>query len=614
MTLLQSVFGLVNAGLGMWAIFELISLIGVSFKGGSGEGAGGDSPKNPEPNHIKLKRFEPESITEGQTNEITLVADNLYYGIQSDMKFKVAATGSPSQIQIVEVKNITNKNAILVIHAPEGSKGTYKLVVEKEFQIGEGENTHSDRVIINRDSQIILNVLPKEEKIMSATITEIHENTFQKPTRGTKTESITIKGTNLMEGILIKISPQIRVEIDSYNQNKTEIGGTITIDSNAEPKKYDVYLQAGNTKLNSELKNGIEITGTSSGDVKITNVTYKYNGRYESDNKDQHNSHFLINFCINGSGFDKLDLNNTQITVDGICGIGKIRIESDKKIIITAILINPLITLDNNLDLKIELENGESINHTFTLEDNRTSNEIELDPSKYWIFGYGSLPWDSSDLGTYEREFKIGKLEGHHREYNQLSTVSRGCKEQPGVVLGTKEGGDCVGIVFPLNTKDDFDNFVIREGVKSRNYLLKNNIEDNLNIYIQDQNSVKKVKSKVYVVLSNDKSENYIGELPLSERAMKAIESSKYIEENPDKKPRNFRGTSVDYIKGNYDYYITKEKIMDRALIEMFEEIQKNMGSGDGRNKSEDPNPKEGERDPVVRDIEDESLALYGHE
>ncbi|MBX2807017.1 MAG: gamma-glutamylcyclotransferase [Cellvibrionaceae bacterium] len=65
-----------------------------------------------------------------------------------------------------------------------------------------------------------------------------------------------------------------------------------------------------------------------------------------------------------------------------------------------------------------------------------------------WVFGYGSLIW----LQNFEfDEKRKASLAGFHRDFCVLSFTYRGTRENPGLVLGLKQGGYCSGIAFRLS-------------------------------------------------------------------------------------------------------------------------------------------------------------------
>ncbi|WP_028357031.1 gamma-glutamylcyclotransferase [Brackiella oedipodis] len=65
-----------------------------------------------------------------------------------------------------------------------------------------------------------------------------------------------------------------------------------------------------------------------------------------------------------------------------------------------------------------------------------------------WVFGYGSLIWRPEF--DFE-ESHIATLQGYRRDLCLWSTVNRGTPDNPGLVFGLIEGGECQGKVFRLS-------------------------------------------------------------------------------------------------------------------------------------------------------------------
>ncbi|MCF8483188.1 MAG: gamma-glutamylcyclotransferase [Rhodospirillum sp.] len=63
----------------------------------------------------------------------------------------------------------------------------------------------------------------------------------------------------------------------------------------------------------------------------------------------------------------------------------------------------------------------------------------------FWVFGYGSLMWRP---GFPHEETQSALLRGYHRSMCILSIRYRGTPEQPGLVLGLEEGGECMGRAY----------------------------------------------------------------------------------------------------------------------------------------------------------------------
>ena len=64
-----------------------------------------------------------------------------------------------------------------------------------------------------------------------------------------------------------------------------------------------------------------------------------------------------------------------------------------------------------------------------------------------WVFGYGSLLWNPL-LDHDER--RPATLRGYHRRFCLWSTVGRGSRDCPGLVLGLDLGGSCHGLAYRL--------------------------------------------------------------------------------------------------------------------------------------------------------------------
>ena len=73
------------------------------------------------------------------------------------------------------------------------------------------------------------------------------------------------------------------------------------------------------------------------------------------------------------------------------------------------------------------------------------------DPRDFWVFGYGSLMWDP---GFPHVECRPARLDGYHRAFCIYSYRYRGTEARPGLVLGLKPGGTCLGRAFRVAGKD----------------------------------------------------------------------------------------------------------------------------------------------------------------
>ncbi|MGE0699953.1 MAG: gamma-glutamylcyclotransferase [Hyphomicrobiaceae bacterium] len=68
-----------------------------------------------------------------------------------------------------------------------------------------------------------------------------------------------------------------------------------------------------------------------------------------------------------------------------------------------------------------------------------------------WVFGYGSLMW-RPDFPFVERS--AATVAGYHRAFCIASTMHRGTRQRPGLVLGLDRGRACAGIAYRVAAKD----------------------------------------------------------------------------------------------------------------------------------------------------------------
>jgi cation transport protein ChaC len=68
-------------------------------------------------------------------------------------------------------------------------------------------------------------------------------------------------------------------------------------------------------------------------------------------------------------------------------------------------------------------------------------------PGDVWLFAYGSLIWNPTIEAAERRPARIA---GWHRAFCLSVMMGRGTVENPGLVLGLDEGGDCHGVAFRI--------------------------------------------------------------------------------------------------------------------------------------------------------------------
>ena len=117
---------------------------------------------------------------------------------------------------------------------------------------------------------------------------------------------------------------------------------------------------------------------------------------------------------------------------------------SDKPILSREALLNGdiarLVRSDQkNLRIMSDEERRELVQKTL----DSLGNETDL-----WVFGYGSLIWNPSLEFEEQRRCTI---QGFHRKFSFWTTLSRGSEEQPGLMVGLVEGGNCGGVAYRID-------------------------------------------------------------------------------------------------------------------------------------------------------------------
>jgi glutathione-specific gamma-glutamylcyclotransferase len=81
----------------------------------------------------------------------------------------------------------------------------------------------------------------------------------------------------------------------------------------------------------------------------------------------------------------------------------------------------------------------------------RTLDERPVEGDGVWIFGYGSLLWDSP-LVTSEQQ--VVTVTGWQRAFCLHAIMGRGSPERPGLTLALDVGGQCTGVAFHIDERD----------------------------------------------------------------------------------------------------------------------------------------------------------------
>lgn len=72
-------------------------------------------------------------------------------------------------------------------------------------------------------------------------------------------------------------------------------------------------------------------------------------------------------------------------------------------------------------------------------------------PGDVWVFGYGSLIWNSA-INSVER--RVTRIDGWHRSFCLSITALRATADRPGLMLALDRGGSCHGAAYRLAEDD----------------------------------------------------------------------------------------------------------------------------------------------------------------
>ena len=104
--------------------------------------------------------------------------------------------------------------------------------------------------------------------------------------------------------------------------------------------------------------------------------------------------------------------------------------------------IDALAAIDSpNLKLLTEADRVASLRKTLT---DRPHGDV-------WVFGYGSLIWNSA-IKSVER--RVARIDGWHRSFCLSITALRATADRPGLMLALDRGGSCQGAAYRLAEED----------------------------------------------------------------------------------------------------------------------------------------------------------------
>ncbi|MCJ0762650.1 gamma-glutamylcyclotransferase [Variovorax terrae] len=104
--------------------------------------------------------------------------------------------------------------------------------------------------------------------------------------------------------------------------------------------------------------------------------------------------------------------------------------------------IDALAAIDSpNLKLLTEADRAASLRETLAY---RPHGDV-------WVFGYGSLIWNSA-IKSVER--RVARIDGWHRSFCMSITALRATADRPGLMLALDRGGSCQGAAYRIAEED----------------------------------------------------------------------------------------------------------------------------------------------------------------
>jgi len=131
-----------------------------------------------------------------------------------------------------------------------------------------------------------------------------------------------------------------------------------------------------------------------------------------------------------------------------------------------------------------------------------------------WVFGYGSLMWESwhSSYGCIGTQ--RASLAGYRRDFNKASTERWGSPGQRGPTLGLSAKADakCEGLAFEFPDANENSVLDYLRGREGPSFALKE-----MDVELQDGRDI-----KAFVPVNDTARNTYIGDLDINERARMA--------------------------------------------------------------------------------------------
>jgi glutathione-specific gamma-glutamylcyclotransferase len=186
-----------------------------------------------------------------------------------------------------------------------------------------------------------------------------------------------------------------------------------------------------------------------------------------------------------------------------------------------------------------------------------------------WIFAYGSLIWNPE---FPVRRRSLARVYGFHRALCMRSTLYRGTVEAPGLVLGLKPGGSCLGAVLeidPAHTQSALEKLWFRE-MRGNIYtprsvqceIFKPTKPTQTQLDWQTGAAIRSTSVQAVTFIANCSSPAYTPDLCPDEATRRVANC------------RGERGTNLEYV-GNTVRHLEAMGIHDRALWRLYSDSVK---------------------------------------
>lgn len=185
----------------------------------------------------------------------------------------------------------------------------------------------------------------------------------------------------------------------------------------------------------------------------------------------------------------------------------------------------------------ITLLNGaDAIASDAELEASQAAWFANLSPEQdLWVFAYGSLVWNPIFTVAAQRQ---ARLFGFHRSFCMASTIGRGTKERPGLMLALDAGGSVDGAVLKMDRldRDKEIRLLWRREMLPRSYRP---------LWATVYTDEGPITALTFV--ADQKAPNYLGPLPLAEAAERILGAAGLL------------GTNLDYLDSTYTALIARD-------------------------------------------------------